>query len=148
MAGEPARQSLCAGGPLSTYYSDDRPLLPQLKREEIKVLNKESQQKDGGNTVRINVVEAHVNVPTLYIDKKPAPVSSLSLVRLLIVIVFITVSLGFVAINTDYIQTTWSGARTLLGGSALAAFNQTAELVNVTIDDTIYNYLYASLFDD
>jgi len=131
--------------PLATYYSDDRPVLPQLRRGTEAL--KERLPKDNGHVIPINIIDSHVDVPIKYVDKKPVLSSPSSLTNAFIVVMFMAVSFGFFVINNNYIQTTWSGAHALLGGSVLEAFNQTAELVNTTVDNTIYDYLYASLFD-
>ena len=133
--------------PLATYYSDDRPLLPQLKKEKTEDLI-ESTREDDERTVHINVVDSHADVPTKYIDKKPVLSGSGSLTRALIVIMLFVVFVELFTISTYYAHKMWSGARPFTVGSALTSFNQAAWLVNTTVDDTIYDYLYESLFDD
>ena len=136
-----------AGGPLATYYSDDRPLLPQLEKKEVEDKN-ESTGENEGNTVPINVIDERANVPTRYIDKKPAISDSGSFTRALIVIMLFVVFIELFTISTHYAHKMWSGSRPFTVGSALTAFDQAAWLVNTTVDDTIYNYLYASLLED
>jgi len=136
--------------PLATYHSDDRPLLPDLKREERKETEdkKESLQKDDGYTVHISVVDSHANVPTKYIDKKPARAVTVYLEKAIVASLFIAVSLGLFMANSDYSGVIHTGISELTAASALSAFDQTAEFVNKTVDDTIYNYLYASLLNN
>lgn len=135
------------GGPLATYHSDDRSLLPQLKKGKTES-PKESQQNDNGHAVRIRVVASHADMPIKHVGNKPARASVIYLEKAIVASMFIAVSLGLFILNSDSDEALWIGVRELSSASALDAFDQTAEFISKTVDDTVYNYLYASLFND
>lgn len=133
--------------PLATYQSDDRPVLPHLNRDVIEAVETSSKE-DEGNNVRIKITDSPTKrIPTKYVDKMPVRTGAF-LEMAVVASIFVAVSLSLLMTNSGYVQIAWTGLNEISSASASDAFNQSAKFVNETVDDAIYDYLYASLLNN
>jgi len=125
--------------PLANYESDNEPLFLQLVSKEENSI-KINKPEFKSHTLQVNESDyQESSIPVPYIDKHPVISKTDRLERVLVaVLVFTVVSIGIFTLNGSYIHTVWTETSGAMGANTLEAFNSTANMVNVAVDNIIY----------